>query len=98
MPAHRYILVNQSCDRTTVERGLSVLYPTGLNIAKCPAEQSRIELLGGGEVRRHQFNKDHFADVMLLASWLNKRWQLERRGHDRCRTRNAEKRGEQHLP
>lgn len=28
--------------------------------------------------RRHQFNKDHFTDVMLLAGGINKRCQVER--------------------
>ena len=98
MLARRYILVNQSCDRTTVEKCLGVLCPAGLNVAKCPAKQPRIELLGGGEVRRHQFNKYNFADVMLLAGGLNNRRQLDRCGHDRHSTRNAEKHGEQPLP
>ena len=93
-----YILVNHSCDWTTVEKCLGVLCPTGLNVAKCPAKQSPIELLGGGEVRRHQFNKYKFADVMLLAGGFNNRRQLDRCGHDRHSTRDNEKHGEQPLP
>src|ERR1039458_6255555 len=64
----REFLVNQSCDRTTVEKCLGVLCPTGLNIAKCPAKQSRIELFCSSEVWRYQFNKYNFANVMFLAS------------------------------
>ena len=71
MLARRYIPLNQSGDRAAVERRLGVVCPIGLNIAERPAEQSRIELFGGGEVRRHQFDKDHLADVMLLAGGAN---------------------------
>jgi len=64
--ARRYILVNQSCHRMTVEKCRGVMYVIRLDVAKCPAKQSCIKFLGGGEVRRHQFNKYDFADVMFL--------------------------------
>jgi len=95
MLARRDILVSQSCDQTAVEKCRSLCDALGLNAAECPAKQPRIELLGGGEVRRHQLDKYEFAGVMLLAGGLDNRRQLERCGCDRHGPHNAENRGEQ---
>src|ERR1700693_6346279 len=98
MLTHRDILVNQSCNGTTIEKRFGVPYSTALNVAECPAKQPCIELLGGREVRRNQFDKYEFTIVMLLTGGLDNRWQLERCSHDRHCTHNPEKRGEQPLP
>ena len=95
MLTRRYLLMNQSRDRTAIKKCLGVLCSTGLNVAECPAKQTSIELFGNGEVRGYQFDKYDFADMMLLAGRLDNRRQLERCGHDRHCTRNAEKRGKQ---
>ena len=40
MLIRRYLLVNQPCDGTSIEKCLGVPYPTRFNILKCPAKQS----------------------------------------------------------
>jgi hypothetical protein len=43
-----------------------------------PAEEPAIDLLGRGKARRHEFDQDHLAGVMLPAGGFDDGRQLKR--------------------
>src|SRR5450830_978763 len=76
----------------------SVVHAVALDIAKCPAEQFSIKLLGDSEVGSNQLDKDDLADMMFLTGRLHQWRQLHRRCDERRRTCTTKQQGRQALP
>jgi hypothetical protein len=54
-------------DGTIIQKRRGLFGLSGLDVAKRPAKQPCVELLGGGKIRGDQLGKDYLAYVVLSA-------------------------------